>query len=61
MQILYDFFPILIFFIVYKISGIYAATASAIIVSFIQMIIFWIKHHKILTASYVNIMYNLIP
>ena len=46
MQILYDFFPILIFFIVYKISGIYAATASAIIASFIQMIIFWIKHHK---------------
>ena len=47
MQILYDFFPILIFFIVYKISEIYAATASAIIVSFIQMIIFWIKHHKL--------------
>lgn len=46
MQILYDFFPILIFFFVYKISGIYAATASAIIVSFIQMISYFIKHHK---------------
>ncbi len=46
MQILYDFFPILIFFIVYKFFGIYAATASAIIASFAQMVIFWIKHRK---------------
>lgn len=46
MQLLYDFFPILIFFIVYKIWGIYAATASAIVISFLQMMIYWIRHHK---------------
>lgn len=46
MQFLYDFFPIIIFFTVYKIAGIYAATASAIIVSFAQVALYWLKHHK---------------
>jgi len=46
MQFLYDFFPIIIFFTIYKIAGIYAATASAIIVSFIQVVLHWFKHHK---------------
>lgn len=46
MQFLYDFFPIIIFFVVYKIAGIYAATGSAIIVSFAQVILHWFKHKK---------------
>jgi len=46
MQFLYDFFPIIIFFTVYKIAGIYAATLSAIIVSFAQVALHWLKHHK---------------
>jgi len=44
MQVLYDFFPIAIFFIVYKIFGIYAATFAAIIVTFLQMLIHWVRH-----------------
>lgn len=47
MQLLYDFFPIIVFFAVYKIWGIYAATASAIIISFIQVMTYWIRHHKL--------------
>lgn len=46
MQFLYDFFPIIIFFTVYKIAGIYTATGSAIIVSFAQVILHWFKHKK---------------
>ena len=46
MKLLYDFFPILIFFIVFKLYGIYAATASAIIASVLQVGGYWLKHRK---------------
>jgi intracellular septation protein len=46
MKLLYDFFPILVFFIVFKIWGIYAATASAIVVSALQVIAYRIKMGK---------------
>ena len=47
MQILYHFFPILLFFGVYKLGGIYAATVAAIIFIFTQILIHWIKHRTI--------------
>jgi intracellular septation protein len=37
MQFLADFFPLLLFFIVFKLWGIYAATASAIVASLVQI------------------------
>ena len=46
MKLLFDFFPIIIFFAVYKFYGIYAATTSAIIVSLIQVIVHRIRHKK---------------
>lgn len=46
MQILYDFIPILIFFVIYKFVGIYAATLSAIIMSFIQTLIYRLRHRR---------------
>jgi intracellular septation protein len=46
MKLLYDFFPIIIFFVVFKIWGIYAATASAIVVSLLQVIFYYLKHKK---------------
>ena len=46
MKLLYDFFPILLFFIAYKLEGIYVATAVAIIASFIQVSLFWYKHRR---------------
>jgi len=47
MKFLFDFFPILIFFIVYKLHGIYWATGSAIIVSVLQILYMWIKHRRV--------------
>lgn len=46
MKILYDFFPILLFFIAYKLYGIYAATVVAIVASFVQVGSFWLKHRR---------------
>ena len=46
MKFLFDFFPILFFFIAYKLYGIYAATAVAIAASFLQVSLFWLKHRR---------------
>lgn len=47
MKILFDFFPIIIFFTFYKLYGIMLATSSAIITSLIQIIYLKIKYKKI--------------
>lgn len=46
MQTLFDFLPILVFFICFKLFGIYVATASAMCASFIQVLIFRIRFKK---------------
>lgn len=46
MQLLYDILPIIIFFAVYKLYGIYAATAAAIVVSIIQVFAYRFKNKK---------------
>ena len=46
MQIFFDFFPIILFFISYKLFGIYAATIVAIIASMLQTGIYRFKHHR---------------
>lgn len=55
MKFLYDFFPILLFFIAYKIYGIYAATVVAMTASFIQVGGFWIKHRRFQTMHLVTL------
>ena len=47
MRIFDDFFPALIFFIAYKIYGIYWATFTLIVASAVQLIYFQIKYKKI--------------
>ena len=47
MKILFDLFPIVLFFIAYKAKGIYAATAVIIVASFLQMSFYWLKTRKI--------------
>ena len=44
MKILFDFFPIFLFFITYRLFGIYTATAVAIVSSSLQVIIYRITH-----------------
>lgn len=46
MKLLFDFFPIILFFIVFKTNGIFAATAAAIIATFVQVGLFWFKHRR---------------
>ncbi len=46
MKILYDFFPILLFFIAYKLGDIYIATAVAIAAAAAQTLVFWIRHRR---------------
>lgn len=46
MKILFDFLPIFLFFIVFKIYGIYAATIVAMGASLLQVIIYRIRHKR---------------
>ncbi len=46
MKLLYDFFPILLFFIAYKAYDIYVATAVAIVAAFVQTGLYWLKHRR---------------
>jgi intracellular septation protein len=46
MKFLFDLFPVLLFFIAFKLQGIFVATAVAIIASFVQVGMFWLKHRR---------------
>jgi intracellular septation protein len=46
MKFLFDLFPILLFFLAYKLYDIYAATAVAIAAAFLQTGLYWLKHRK---------------
>ncbi len=47
MKLLYDFFPILLFFVAYKLYGIYVATATAIVATILQVALFWLRHRRV--------------
>lgn len=46
MKFLFDLFPVILFFVAYKMYDIFIATAVAIAASAIQVAIFWIKHRR---------------
>ena len=46
MKLFFDLFPIVAFFIAYKLRGIYAATAVIIAASFLQVAIYWLKNRR---------------
>jgi len=46
MKLLFDFFPIILFFVAFKLYGIYTATAVAIAASFAQVGWYWLKHKR---------------
>ncbi len=46
MKFLFDFFPVLLFFVAYKMYDIYVATAVAIAASIIQVGFYWLQHRK---------------
>lgn len=47
MKVLSDLLPILVFFLLYKIAGIYAATAAAIIAAVGQWLFYKIVYHRV--------------
>lgn len=47
MKFLFDFFPILLFFAVYKLHGIYAATGAAIAATVAQVAWQWFRHRRV--------------
>ncbi|HEY3486522.1 MAG TPA: septation protein A [Gammaproteobacteria bacterium] len=46
MKLLYDFFPIILFFIAYKTHDLFVATGVAIIASILQVGFYWWKHRR---------------
>lgn len=46
MKFLFDYFPIICFFIAFKIYGIYVATAVAMISSLLQVGVYWLKNRR---------------
>ncbi len=46
MKFLFDFFPIVLFFIAYKLHGMYVATAVIIAASALQVSIHWFRHRR---------------
>jgi intracellular septation protein len=47
MQLLIDFFPIVVFFVVYKLAGIYWATGAIIVAMCVQMSVQWVRDRKV--------------
>jgi intracellular septation protein len=47
MKLLFEFLPILLFFVTYKLYGVYMATAVGMLASLIQLSIYWFKYRKL--------------
>ena len=55
MKLLIDFFPIILFFAAFKVWGIYAATAVAIVATIVQIAYLRIKHGKVETMQWLSL------
>ena len=55
MKFLFDLFPVILFFIAFKLQGIYAATAVAIVASFAQIGWLWLRGRKIDNMLWVSL------
>ncbi len=55
MKQLFDFFPILLFFIAYKFYDIYVATAVVIVATMIQVVITWFKYRKVEVMQWITL------
>lgn len=55
MKLLFDLFPVILFFMTYKLADIYAATVAAIIATFIQVGWSWLRHRKVDNLLWVSL------
>ncbi|EKD77980.1 MAG: intracellular septation protein A [uncultured bacterium] len=46
MKLLFDYFPILCFFIAYKFYGVYVATTATMAACVLQNALYWLKHRR---------------
>lgn len=60
MKLLFDFFPIVLFFVFFKFSGIYTATIVSIVAVVIQVAIVWIKNRRVDTSYKITLFCMLI-
>ncbi|HEY6642927.1 septation protein A [Povalibacter sp.] len=54
MQLLFDFFPLLAFFVAYKFADIFVATGVIIVAVLLQTAVQWFRHRKISTMSLIS-------
>jgi len=54
-KFLFDFFPIVLFFVAFKLYDIFVATAVAIAASFVQVGGYWLKHRRFETMHLVTL------
>ncbi len=47
MKLLYDFFPVILFFVAYKAYDIYVATGVIIVASLVQISVHWFRHRTV--------------
>lgn len=50
-----EFFPVVLFFIAYKLYDIYVATAVVIVATFVQMLTYWFMYRKIETMQWITL------
>ena len=55
MKLLFDFFPILLFFVAYKVYDIYVATAVIIVATIFHVAYSWFTTHKVATMQLVTL------
>src|SRR5512134_1144064 len=55
MKFLFDIFPVVLFFIAFKIYDIYVATAVAIAATFVQIGWTWVRHRKVDNLLWVSL------
>jgi intracellular septation protein len=55
MNQLFEFFPIILFFIAFKLYDIYVATAVVIVATIIQVAYTWFKHRKVETMQWITL------
>jgi intracellular septation protein len=55
MKLLFDMFPVVLFFVAFKVYDIFVATAVAIVASFVQIGWVWFKHRKVDNMMWVSL------
>jgi intracellular septation protein len=55
MKLLFDLFPVILFFAAYKLADIYIATGAAIVATFAQIGWVWFKHRKVDTMLWISL------